>query len=346
MSTQVLFPEKLSPVPYIKGLLIVGVLSALSMFLAQFAWCQQWGISALTLAVVVGIVAGNTVLRQLDAKSALGVDFAKNKLLRLGIILYGFRITFGALSEVGLAGVMIDVVMLSSTFIITYLLGTRWLKMDKQSVVLIGAGSSICGAAAVMATEGVIKAQAHKVSVAVATVVVFGTIAMFLYPFLMELLQLTEHQYGIYVGSTVHEVAQVVAAGNAVSEAAGNTAVIEKMLRVMMLAPFLVIIGEWFAKSSKQHSEVKSSFASKVPWFAVAFIAVAIINSLVALPKPVTHTLVELDNLVLCMAMVALGLNTRVEAIKQAGVKPLLLAGIMFAYLIGAGAMLNHWMLG
>lgn len=111
--------------------------------------------------------------------------------------------------------------------------------LDKHTSWLIGAGSSICGAAAVLATEPVVKAEASKVTVAVATVVIFGTVAIFLYPAIYPLMSqwFSPETFGIYIGSTVHEVAQVVAAGHAISPDAENAAVISKMLRVMMLAP-------------------------------------------------------------------------------------------------------------
>ena len=112
------------------------------------------------------------------------VLLAKQRLLRLGIILYGFRITVQQIADVGVSGV-IDVLVLSSTFLITRLIGIRVLKMDRETVWLIGAGSSIC-AAAVLASEPVIKAAPSKVAVVVATVVLFGTVGIVLYPFLLD----------------------------------------------------------------------------------------------------------------------------------------------------------------
>src|SRR5690606_4928314 len=121
--------------------------------------------------------------------------------------------------------------------------GSRAWRLDRQTAMRIGGGSAFGGAAAVMGAEPVIRGQAHKVTVAVATVVVFGTLAMFIYPLLYPLAGMSEQAFGVYAGSTIHEVAQVVAAGSAVGEAAASTAVIEKMMRVMMLAPFLVLLS-------------------------------------------------------------------------------------------------------
>ena len=199
-----------------------------------------------------------------------------------------------------------------------------------------------------IAAEPVVKAEAHKVTIAVATVVVFGTMAMLLYPFLYHLgwLQpwLNAQQYGIYTGSTIHEVAQVVVAGNAVSSEMGDTAVVT-MIRVMMLAPFLLILSFALTKGSSDHSE-KTSFMNrvqqvKVPWFAFIFIAIVLLHTWVPMTASFEHSMVMLDDVLLTMAMFALGLTTHLGAIKQAGVKPLVLGAIMFAWLIVGGGLIN-----
>lgn len=327
------------------GLLLTGLLAAASLLLAKTEWAQQLGFSALTLAIVLGIIAGNTFFPSIASNTATGVDFSKNKLLRAGIILYGFRITFQQIGDIGWAGVLIAALMVGLTFALAVQLGTRVFKLDKQTSMLIGAGSAICGAAAVMAAEPVVRGQAHKVSIAVATVVVFGTLSMFLYPLLYSLLPLSEHAYGIYAGSTIHEVAQVVAAGKAVSDTAAGTAVIEKMLRVMMLAPFLLILsGVVLRKQSGDDSASPQRGARPpivIPWFAVLFIVVSGVNSLHLLPADVVQVIIDIDTAILAMAMAALGLRTHAGAIRQAGVKPLMLAATLFVFLVVGGYGIN-----
>src|SRR5690606_33626928 len=190
-------------------------------------WIAAWGMGTLTLAIVFGMLLGNLGAGSVGAASA-GVDFCRSTVLRIGIVLFGFRITFQEIGEVGLAGMATGAAVVTLTFIVAVALGTRVFGLDRQSSILIGAGASICGAAAVMATQGVVRARAETVAVAIATVVVFGTLSMFLYPLLYPYLGLSEHAYGVFVGSTVHEVAQVVAAGQSIGEQAAATAVIEK----------------------------------------------------------------------------------------------------------------------
>jgi len=326
------------------GLALTGAIATGGVLLSQSAWAEQFGISALTLAIVLGITAGNTFFPSIAAHTAVGVDFSKNKLLRAGIILYGFRITFQQIGDIGWAGALIAVLMIGLTFTMAVQLGTRVFKLDKQTSMLIGAGSSICGAAAVMAAEPVVRGQAHKVSVAVATVVVFGTLSMFLYPLLYAFLPLSEHAYGVFAGSTIHEVAQVVAAGKAVSDTAAATAVIEKMLRVMMLAPFLLILSG-FLRDRTQNSGNPDARPQKtpiaIPWFAVLFIVASAINSLHILPASVVQTIIHVDTALLAMAMAALGLRTHAGAIRQAGLKPLMLATSLFVFLVVGGYGIN-----
>lgn len=321
------------------GLLLSAILATACILLSQLPLLHNWGISALTLAIVCGIILGNTLFPHIAAYTAAGVNFSRSHLLRIGIVLYGFRITFAQIAQVGILGLLIDIVMIATTFALALRVGKR-LNIDEDTVLLIGAGASICGAAAVMGAEPVVKGEAHKAAVAVATVVVFGTLAMFIYPLLHPILNLSDYGYGMYVGSTVHEVAQVVVAGNAVSESAAAIAVIEKMLRVMLLAPFLLLLGAWL---THRHPNTHGKTGKiTIPWFVFGFIAIAGFNSLALLPQSWVATLVNLDTFLLAMAMAALGLCTQISAVKQAGIKPLMLAGILALFLLLGGYAINR----
>ncbi|EPY4243619.1 TPA: YeiH family protein [Klebsiella quasipneumoniae subsp. similipneumoniae] len=326
---------------FVPGLALTAALTGAALWAGSFPAIAGAGFSALTLAILFGMVVGNTVYPKIWQPCDGGVIFAKQHLLRLGIILYGFRLTFAQIADVGVSGILIDVLTLSSTFFIACFLGQKVFGLDKHTSWLIGAGSSICGAAAVLASEPVVKAEASKVTVAVATVVIFGTIAIFLYPAMYPLLAhwYTPETYGIYMGSTMHEVAQVVAAGHAVSPDAENAAVIAKMLRVMMLAPFLLFLAARVKQLTPAGNGEKSKIT--IPWFAIMFILVAVFNSFHLLPKAVVDMLVTLDTVLLAMAMAALGVTTHVSALKKAGAKPLLMALMLFVWLIVGGGAIN-----
>lgn len=337
---------RMPPLDRAPGALLTLGLAILATVLARIGWLQDHGISVLTLAVVLGMVVGNATRRGVAPAAEAGVAFAKQSLLRLGIILYGLRLTFQDIGHVGVAGVLIDALVLSSTFLLSCWAGTRLLGIDRTTAILIGSGSAICGAAAVMAAEPVVRARADQVTVAVSTVVVFGTVAMFLYPALYRLngqcgvFAVSPTAYGLFAGSTIHEVAQVVAAGRAVSDAAANTAVITKMVRVMLLAPFLIILSSVLARRPEGRTGPVAARIT-IPWFALGFVAVAGFNSLHLLPPALLEGALSADTLVLAMAMAALGLTTRASAIRTAGVKPLVLASLLFVWLIGGGAAIN-----
>ncbi|HDG1690022.1 TPA: YeiH family protein [Kluyvera georgiana] len=327
---------------FIPGLALSAVITGAAVWIGNIPAVAGVGMSALTLAILFGMVIGNTIYPKLWQSCDGGVLFAKQHLLRLGIILYGFRLTFAQIADVGVSGIIIDALTLCSTFMMACWLGQKVFGLDKHTSWLIGAGSSICGAAAVLATEPVVKAEASKVTVAVATVVIFGTLAIFIYPAMYPLLAhwFTPETYGIYIGSTMHEVAQVVAAGHAVTPETENAAVIAKMLRVMMLAPFLLFM----AARVKQLAPAGASQKSKItiPWFAIMFIVVTIFNSFHLQPNSVVQMLITLDTILLAMAMAALGVTTHVSALKKAGAKPLMMALVLFIWLIVGGGAINY----
>ena len=329
------------------GLGLSAALAAAAIGFGQFAWLVDHGFSALTLAIVLGMAVGNTVpARWLDWSSA-GIDLARQRLLRLGVVLYGLRLTVHDISRVGVAGLVIDALVLLSTLGLAVWLGRRWLRLEPETALLIGAGSSICGAAAVMATEPVLRARADQVTVAVATVVVFGTVAIFLYPLLFELnrhwplIPGDPERFGIYIGSTVHEVAQVVAAGRSIGPDTADAAVITKMVRVMMLAPVLLALSIWLQRRGPG-SAAGPRRDITIPWFAFGFIGVVLLNSPGWLPGAWHAIAIDLDTALLATAMAALGLATRLGSIRRAGARPLLLALMLFGWLVGGGALINR----
>jgi len=332
-------------------MLLVALVALAALAAGALPWMQAHGFSALTVAIVGGILIGNTLYPRIAATAGHGVGFSKHWLLRAGIVLYGLRLTFQDIANVGSGGIVLDVLVVASTFALACWLGTRVLGLQREQAMLIGAGSAICGAAAVMAAEPVVRGRAADVTVAVSTVVVFGTASMFLYPALYTLLQglaggsldwlaLDARQFGVYTGATVHEVAQVVAAGRAISEGAADSAVITKMVRVMLLAPFLVALSLGLAQQgARAGTTAKTKIV--IPWFAFGFVAMTGFNSLALLPAALHAALIQLDTLLLAMAMAALGLTTHVSALRKAGMKPLLLAAALMAWLVIGGFALQ-----
>ena len=333
---------------WLPGLILSAAIAMAAIALGDLPWLQTHGLSALIVAILLGIVLGNTVYPRLAAPCGPGVTLSKQTLLRAGIVLYGFRLTFHDVGNVGTAGIVIDALVLTSTFTLALLLGSKLLGLDRHTSILIGAGSAICGAAAVMATEPVVKARAEQVTVAVSTVVVFGTLAIGVYPLLYQwnlnwhFLPTDPSGFGIYVGSTVHEVAQVLAAARSISPQAADSAVIAKLVRVMMLAPFLLALSFWMRRDNAHaHPGGKKSRVT-IPWFAFAFLLMVGLNTVAPLSHDLHNDAIGIDTWLLTMSMAALGLTTHLSAIRRAGLKPLILASLLFGWLIVGGALINR----
>ena len=205
-------------------------------------------LSPLILAILLGMAFHNLVGTPARAKP--GVAFSLRKVLRAGIVLLGLQLTLSQVAAVGWIGVTVIVVTLVSTFFFTKWLG-RVLGLDAKLTELIAAGTSICGASAVIATNTVTRGRDEDVAYAVACVTVFGSLSMVLLPLVEGWLQLGPHAYGLWTGASIHEVAQVVAAAFQQGQEAGQFGTIAKLTRVMMLAPMVLALGFAASRRSK-----------------------------------------------------------------------------------------------
>ena len=324
------------------GLVFVGALSAVATWMASWPALTALRISPLVVGILIGVVIGNTAGTSLPRLLDAGRTFSAKRILRLAIILYGFRITFGQIATLGWAALLLDILMVGLTLGIGAFVGIRWLKMEVPTALMTAAGAAICGAAAVMATEPLVKAKNHQTAAAVATVVVFGTLAMFLYPLAYRtgLVPMDLPTFGVYIGASIHNVGHAIGAAEAVSPETTDTAVIVKMTRVLLLAPAIIIMGLLLQRGKGANDGLT------IPWFALGFIAVAGINSLNLFPAVMVDALIQLDSFLLTMAMTALGLNTVVSKFKGMGYGPLVLALILAVWLVVGGFGLTTLLMG
>lgn len=332
------------------GLLFLIVLTLLVHALATIPFIHELRLSPMVLGVVVGMILANTLRPRLPESWDGGLKIASKQLLRAGIVLYGFRLTYDTILQIGGGAIIIDIIIVVGTLLIGNYLG-RALGLDKDERLLIASGSAICGAAAVLATEPVVGAKPHKTAVAVATVVLFGTLSMFGYPLLYRaglLDALSPHAVGIYTGSTVHEVAHVVGAGAAMDPEIAGIATMTKMLRVLLLAPVLMGLG-YLMRRGRGGSATTSKV--QIPWFAFYFLIAIAINTLlfrvadgtewIGSYHQLTHFIETIDGFMLAMAMTAIGLDATFAKFKQSGAKAFLLALGLYVWLVGGGYLLT-----
>lgn len=343
----------------LSGILFVAIFASAATMIANLSVVKHLGISPLVVGIVLGIFFANTMHNRIPSVWESGITFSGKKILRFAIVFYGFRITFQQIAEVGMEGFMVSLIMLSSTFILGTYLGQKIFKLDRDTSMLTASGASVCGAAAVLATEPVLKSEEHKAAIAVSMVVLFGTIAMFLYPALYSagvFAGMDDRTFGIFVGGTIHEVAQVVAVGGAYGKEAADAAVIVKMTRVIMIAPMLIVLGIYLSYAAKKSGASGGGVKLVIPWFAVYFIGMAGVNSLLqqyslahvgegisALIASVVADINIIDTFLLTMAMTALGMGTRFAKFKGLGLAPLYTAGAMFAWLLIGGYFITTW---
>ena len=304
------------------GILLIVLFSFSAFDIADFEWVKHLSFSPLIVGIVLGMLYANSLRNHLPEAWVPGIQFCTKQVLRTGIVLYGFKLTFQSVIDIGGAALLIDLIVVSLTILLGAGLG-RLLKMDRD----------------VLGAEPVVKSKPYKAAVAVSTVVIFGTLSMFLYPALYRagMLNLTTEQMGLFTGATLHEVAHVVGAGNAMGQAISDPAIIVKMIRVMMLAPVLVILSIILARRDSAAGGNSEKRKITIPWFAFLFLAVIGFNSLHLLPAELVDAINTLDTFLLTMAMTALGAESSFEKFKKAGARPFLLAGLLYVWLFFGG---------
>lgn len=330
------------------GILLIALFSCAAFYIGDAQFFKDLSFSPMIIGIILGMLYANSLRNHLPETWVPGIQFCSKKLLRLGIILYGFRLTFQDIANVGTAGILIDVIVVAVTILGGIYLG-RLLKMDKEIALLTSVGSGICGAAAVLGAESTIQTKPYKTAVAVATVVIFGTISMFLYPVLYRagVLNLTPDEMGIFAGSTLHEVAHAVGAGNAMGDDIAKVTIIVKMIRVMLLIPVLFILAYWVAVRTRRAvagATASSKGKIAIPWFAVGFLAIIAFNSFNLLPAEAVDIINYIDTFLLTMAMVALGAETSIDKFKRAGAKPFILAALIYVWLLFGGWALAKYL--
>ncbi|MFV0391349.1 MAG: YeiH family protein [Paludibacteraceae bacterium] len=321
------------------GILFVALFACAAFYISGSSVMKYLSFSPLIIGIILGMFYGHTLKKHMPEEWLPGIKFCSKKLLRSAIILFGFKLTFHNIVEVGLNAVILDLIIVTGTLIIGIVLG-KLLKIDRETTLLISTGSAICGAAAVLGMESVLNNKAYKTAIAVSAVVIFGTAAMFIYPLMFRagFFHLTHQQWALFTGGTVHEVAHVVGASNPMGQTIAGDAIIVKMIRVIFLAPVLLLFA--FIVSGKKEMNDDGTVAKSkiaIPWFAFGFLAVIGFNSLNLLPESVIQVIKYIDDFLLTMAMTALGMETHLRQFKESGVKPFILAAILFAGLLFGG---------
>lgn len=324
--TRVPSPSRLAPL--LPGLALSAAIAAGAFGLRELPGLGVF--SPMILAIVAGMALHNVVGTPVRAKP--GVAFAMRRVLRVAIILLGLQLTAAQVVEVGARGLFVIALSLTGTFLFTVWMG-RLLGVDRKLAELIAAGTSICGASAVIATNTVTRAHDEDVAYAVACVTVFGSIAMIAYPLLPALLHLDAHAFGLWSGASIHEIAQVVAAAFQGGQQAGEFGTIAKLARVMLLAPVVLTLGLLATRRAGHGGHGHASAQPQLPWFVLGFIAMVGINSVITVPAEAKTIIVTATTFLLSMALAAMGLETDFAKLKAKGLRPAALGFAAFLFI-------------
>ena len=297
------------------ALVAVGVIAATVINAAVSS------VSRLVVAVVIGALFGNFGLATPTTRP--GLKFAGKKLMRVGVVLLGLRLSISQITDLGLTTLSVIVFTVFATFFGTQVLGRR-MGLSKGFCLLVGTGFGICGLSAIAAVEDASGASEDEVATAMGLVTLFGTLAIFVVPYVGGVIGLTDVELGTWVGASVHDTAQVVAAASTGSAAVLTTAIAVKLTRILLLAP--IVAGVNIARSrSVAASDVVAKRPSPIPLFVAGFMACVVIRTLDVLPDDVIDFAKTIEGLMLTAAMVGLGAGVDFGRIRQLGHRPLVL---------------------
>ena len=342
--------------PAVPGLVLVfavALAARLAYTLAPWAIFKKT-VSEVLIAIIIGLLIRN--LFSIPKRFEPGIKFALTRILRFGIILLGLRLSLQAVLKTGLSALLLILVCISVALTLAYLAG-RVFKIPSRLAALIGVGTAICGNSAIIATAPVLEAKDEDISFAVATITLFGTLAVFVYPLIGRALNLSDGAFGYWAGSAVNDTSQVVATSAVFSQASLEVATVVKLMRNTLMAPLIVVIGLVYARSAQKQLTGKAADASKltigklVPWFVLGFLLMTVIRSvgiaIGVLPestsKPGDLTTAasillfidEVAKFAIVMALSAIGLGTRFQEMRKTGLKPFIV-GLCVATVLAA----------
>lgn len=283
-------------------------------------------VSQLVVAMALGIALAN--LLSIDRRMAPGTRVASRPILKAGVVLLGFQLSWSQLADIGAPTLLLVCAIVAVTFVGTQC-AARWLGLSEGLGLLVASGFSICGASAIAAVEGVTDANEEDVAYSITLVTLCGSVAVFVLPLIGRSLGLGSSQYGTWVGASVHDVGQVVAAATSGGHRAVAIAVVVKLVRVLLLGPLLAVIAY---RGIPGDLPSKGRLARlKPPLFVMGFLAATAVRSSGQIPEGMLGAIQNVQVACLTMALFALGLGVDLRRLRQVGLRPVLLGGISWA---------------
>ncbi|GAB5389940.1 MAG: putative sulfate exporter family transporter [Alphaproteobacteria bacterium] len=291
------------------GLIIAGILALAARFLHE-----HYGAPAMLMAILLGMPLNFLAT---ETKAAEGIAFSARTLLRIGVALLGVRISVEMVQQLGLPYLCLVIAGVLGTIGFSLLVG-RLFGKDRMFAFLSGGSVAICGASAAMAIGSILPKRDHAerdLAFTVITVTVLSTVAMIVYPLFAASLGLTEAQMAVFLGGTIHDVAQVVGAGFSVSTETGDMSTMVKLIRVTLLAPIVLVA----ALLMRRHTEPGAARPPLVPGFVAAFLVLATLNSFGVIPDQVKQAASHVSSWAFLAAIAAVGMKTSIPKLLEVG---------------------------
>lgn len=339
ISTKIFRKKLTNSSAIVKGTFLTLILAVVSNQIAKFPFFSVMGI------MIISILLGMTwkIVMNIPAEYSPGITFSSKYLLRLGIILMGLRLNFQQIINSGFSIILIDIIVICFTLAVIMYLG-KLASVDRELTALIAVGTAVCGAAAIIAVAPLIKAKKEYVALSVACIAIIGTIGAIVYIFLYPYIELNPEQYGVLVGSTLHELAHVVAAAVPSGDIGSDSAIVVKLGRVALLIPVAILLGIMFNKKSKEtkRNQKRKLKDLPVPWFIFGFLGCSLLNTFVVIPPVIIDALIILSVFFMSMAMAGLGLGINFIDFKKTGIRPIFIGVLGFIALAAIGPILLY----
>jgi uncharacterized integral membrane protein (TIGR00698 family) len=321
------------------GLLLVVLLATAGFWLAELPWVKNTlHVSALLLVILLGM-AWKSLLPEPSAVLP-GIRMAQRPILRWAVAGLGFRLSVAELWKIGGPALVVVVVSTFAALLFGWWIARR-LGVTEKLALLLGVGGAICGASAVVAADTVVQGEKRDSALALGIITLLGTLGIVLYPLLAHTLHMNEFVYGVWTGASLHEMAQVVAAGFGVSDEAARVATVVKLARICLLAPVVLYLG-WSLRH--RHLEAGQARVAPVPWFLVLFVIFAGLVSTGWLPTRWLDLIRRGDLWLLCVGMAGVGLQTGFSDLRSAGVRPIAAGALQWLFLATLSWALAAWL--
>ena len=322
-----------------QGVLLCAAIAAAATVIGQFVPVVGSAIPA----VVIGIVVAS--LRKPAARFAPGIGYAGKFVLQLAVVLLGAQLSLASILVVGLRSLPVMLSSLCACLLAAWLLG-RLLRIDRDLNILLGVGTGICGASAIAAVSPVIRARNESISYAISTVFLFNVLAVLCFPALGHLLGMSPRAFGLFAGTAVNDTSSVVAAASVFGAAALGYAVVVKLVRTLMIIPISVSLAVIESRRESDREPLTLRRVAKlIPWFLVGFLVMASARSIGVIPAEAVEALTHISVFFVATALAGIGLSTDLRAIRSAGLRPLLLGGLL-SLVVLVTTLLAMWLTG